>query len=127
MPVMKYLTELRSKLQSVNEAAQANAVSHQQVMKVYYDKQSTERHLAADSLVLLLQPVSTHKLYAAWSGPHRVVEKLFDTYYVIEMDGRRATRHINLLRPYLSRNESETIGVVLYNMNIVYISHNAVV
>jgi len=86
---------------SVNETAQANAVIRQQVMKEYYDKQSTERHLTVDSLVLLLQSVSTHKLNAAWSGPHRVVEKLSDTNYVIDMDGRRATRHINLIASVL--------------------------
>jgi hypothetical protein len=102
-PVMQYLTELRNKLQSVNETAQTNAVKHQQLTKVYYDKQSTERHLAVGSLVLLLQPVSTHKLYAAWSGPHRVVERLSDTNYVIDLDGRRTTRHINLLRLVATR------------------------
>ena len=110
-PEMQYLTELRNKLQTVNETAQANAVKHQQLTKEYYDQRSTKRHLAVDSLVLLPQPVSTHKLYAAWSGPHRVIERLSDTNYVIDLDGRRAVRHINLLRPYHSR--SEMVGVIL--------------
>ena len=49
--------------------------------------------------------MSTHKLYAAWSGPHRVIERLSDTNYVVDLEGRRAGRHINLLRPYYSRSE----------------------
>jgi hypothetical protein len=107
---MKYLTELRDKLQLINETAQENAVTQQALMKRYYDKQSTARQLAVGSLVLLLQPVSTQKVFAAWSGPHRVIERLSYTD-VIDLHGRRAVRHVNLLRPYFSRNE--TIGVVL--------------
>jgi hypothetical protein len=102
---------LRNKLQLLNESAQQNAVEQQKLMKQLYDKQSTARHLAIDSLVLLLQPVSTHKLFAAWSGPHRVIECLSDNNYIIDLDGRRAVRHINLLRPYYTR--SEMVGVVL--------------
>jgi hypothetical protein len=108
---MKYFTELRDKLQLINETAQENAVTQQALMKRYYDKQSTERQLAVGGLLLLLQPVSTQKVFGAWSGPHRVIERLSDINYEIDLHGRRAVRYVNLLRPYFSRNE--TIGVEL--------------
>ncbi len=101
--VMQYLTELREKLQLINQTAQQHAEQRQNLEKKRYDEQSTEKILEVGSLVLLLQPTSSHKIFATWAGPYRVVSRVSATNYIIDVDGRQVVRHVNLLRPYYDR------------------------
>ena len=104
--VMQYLTELREKLQLINQTAQQHAEQRQNSEKKRYDEQSTEKILEVGSLVLLLQPTSSHKIFATWAGPYRVVSRVSATNYIIDVEGRQVVRHVNLLRPYYDRQNT---------------------
>ena len=60
-----------------------------------------------DSVLLLLP--TEHKLTLAWRGPYKVVGKIGDVDYRIEVEpGTVKTYHINMLKRYYHRNQQVT-------------------
>ena len=107
--ILSYMTGL---LEAATDAAEAEARKQTQRHKEIYDRQSTVRELAVDDKVLILQPISSFKLLATWSGPYVVTKRLNTFNYEIDMGQRKTVLHINILKRWEERTE-EVIVVML--------------
>jgi len=104
--VISYLTDLCTKLQSVNELAQQHARKVQDHTKTWYDEKSRERILEPNDKVLVLLPEDARKMHAFWRGPFDVVRRIDDHNYEISMGERKNTvMHINMLKKFNERIE----------------------
>ncbi len=108
--VVQYVIQMRERLEEMTSLAQENIKKAQQTQKVWYDKKARERSFEPGQRVLLLLPTSENKLLAKWHGPYKVVRKTGSVTYEISMPERgkkKQTFHINLLKEFHSRPESE--------------------
>ena len=57
----------------------------------------------------MLLPTEHNKLTLSWRGPYKVVDKIGDVNYRVEIaQGKIKTYHINMLKKYYHRKEFET-------------------
>jgi hypothetical protein len=82
-----------------------------------YDRKSTVRELKEGDLVLILQPTSSFKLLAQWSGPYSVTKKLNSFNYEVDLGHRKTVLHINLLRKWEER--VETVNIITVNEDLM--------
>ena len=67
------------------------------------------RYFSVGDSVLLLLPTEHNKLTLAWRGPYKVVGKIADVDYRVEIEPRKVkTYHINMLKRYYHRNRQVT-------------------
>ena len=70
-------------------------------MKTWYDKKKArDRTFTVGDLVLVMQPSSTNRLLAKWTGPYNVEEVLSSTTYKVAIPHARKnhrTFHVNML------------------------------
>jgi hypothetical protein len=67
---------------------------------------SRKRTLKAGDEVLVLLPTSLNPILAQWQGPFKVVERVGDANYVIDLGRRKITLHINIRKNWLDRPET---------------------
>lgn len=118
MPTVQYLEKLRSDLEIAREAAKANISEAHDKSKAHYDKHSTERELQPGESVLILLPTDGRKLTAQWRGPHKVLRRLPNNNYEIQIENRRATLHINSLRKFVESSittddQTQTVSMII--------------
>jgi hypothetical protein len=89
-----------------------NLTDKQSKMKAWYDRNTRKRHFSPGDEVLVLLPTESSKMTATWKGPFRIVRKLSDVNYQVNVGARRGlvTYHINLLKRY-NRNRVMNIFV----------------
>jgi hypothetical protein len=90
-------------LVDARQLANLHIESAQARMKRNYDKGRSSAEFSIDDLVWVYQPVPTEgqsaKLYAAWSGPWRVVAKLSPLLYrVVDKFGKKNLSIVNIAR-----------------------------
>ncbi|GFX19283.1 retrovirus-related Pol polyprotein from transposon 412 [Trichonephila clavipes] len=76
--------------------------------KTWYDRDVVERKFVEGDLVMVLVTSKQNKLEVNWIGPGKVLSRISDTNYVIDLPGRRdrsTIYHVNLLKPYHRRPE----------------------
>ncbi|GBM42677.1 hypothetical protein AVEN_219133-1 [Araneus ventricosus] len=76
--------------------------------KVWNDKKVIKREIQEGDLVLASVTCKTNKLTQHWSGPGKVLGKLSDTNYVVELPERNnksQVYHVNMLKPYYKSAE----------------------
>ncbi|XP_062614536.1 uncharacterized protein LOC134276295 [Saccostrea cucullata] len=97
-----HVVNIRNKLADVTQLVQNNLEMRQSKIKDWYDRSASKRTLRPGDEVLVLLPTEPGKMSAQWKGPFRVVNKVNDVNYKVNVGGRRGlvTYHINLLRPY---------------------------
>ena len=72
--------------------------------KEYFDKKTVERTLNPGDLVLCRVPGMIPKLEESWHGPYRVLEKVNQVDYRVELSKKRKkVLHINNLKLYMMR------------------------
>ena len=117
MPAAKYIQQLSERIETALKAAGQNVRDAQQRNKHYYDKQSSERFLEPGDLALILLPTDNIKLTARWQGPYTVLRRGENNNYVLDVNGRQATLHINALRKYHQgdgdNEPTETVNVII--------------
>ena len=65
----------------------------------YYNRHAKSRVLSNGNSALLLLPTEHNKLTLAWRGPYRVVGKVGDVNYRVEVEPNKVkTYHINMLK-----------------------------
>ena len=85
-------------------------------MKSRYDENTVERGYAPGDQVLALFPIPGRPLQARYFGPYTVERKVSDLNYVVNTPGRRKQNqmcHINMLKPYFDRNNSDVKPVTV--------------
>ena len=98
-----YVSELRSRLQTVHQQAHKNLIASKGTSKECYDKTSRTTKLQVGDKVLLFDETvrrgRSRKLNAQWIGPYTITEidRVNDTI----ARGRKSTKvHINRLKPF---------------------------
>ncbi|GFS72061.1 retrovirus-related Pol polyprotein from transposon 297 [Trichonephila clavipes] len=82
--------------------------------KTWYDRDAVERKFVEGDLVMVLATSNQNKLEVNWIGPGKVLSRISDTNYVIDLPGRRdrsTIYHVNLLKPYHRRPELVSLVV----------------
>jgi len=95
-----YVSQLRSRLQTVHHHAHKNLITSKSKSKEHYDKTSGEMKLQLGNNVLLFEETvrrgRSHKLSAQWIGPYTITE--IDKVNATITRGRKVTKvHVNCL------------------------------
>ena len=104
----QYMQKLTETLNTALQAAYSNVSDAQNRMKRQYDKHSTQRELKPGDLALVLLPTTGQKLRCQYKGPYRVLERLPNNNYKIQVDRRTVVMHINQLRQYYDDNTRDS-------------------
>ena len=103
----QYVFELRERLEETMRIAQEELAKAQHRQKLYYDRGAKERTFEIGDRVLILLPTDTNKLLMQWRGPYLMEGKICLNDYRIRIKGKSKTYHINLLRRFYDRGDSE--------------------
>ena len=101
----EYIITLKEKLETVCNLAHKELFKAQRKYQKHYDKRTSKRMLKPGDSVLLLLPSDSNKLLVQWKGPFKVLERVNRVDYVIEINGKNKTFHINMLKQYFQRNK----------------------
>jgi hypothetical protein len=98
-----YVSELRSRLQTVHHHAHRNLIAGKGKSKEHYDKTSGETKLQVGDKVLLFDETvrrgRSRTLSAQWIGPYKITE--IDKVNANITRGRKSTKvHVNSLKPF---------------------------
>lgn len=99
----QYVLDLRDRLSKTCDFVKQNLKAAQAKYKMYYDRKARTRTLKVGESVLLLLPTDSSKLLMSWKGPFKVLKKIGELDYKIDMNGRTQTFHINMMKKYVAR------------------------
>lgn len=111
----EYVFELRNRLQDTCELAQASLARSKVKQKRLYDRKAKQRSFQPGDSVLLLLPTANNKLIMQWKDPFLVIDKVGESDYQIEINGKVKLFHANMLKRYVSR-DSEGLEVTCNNV-----------
>ena len=83
--IYEYVINLRQRLQDTCDLAHENLRKAQIRQKKYYDCKAKERYLRRGDQVLLLLPTDENKLVMQWKGPFKVLERVNDRDYLVQL------------------------------------------
>ena len=101
----QYVTDLKQRISSACKFASQRTEKQMEKSKKRYDSKAKHRSLAKGDQVLLFLPCGTNKINNEWKGPFEVVDTVPNSSvnYVIDINGRHKTYHINMLKEFVSR------------------------
>ncbi|XP_070191283.1 uncharacterized protein [Littorina saxatilis] len=102
----EYVVNLRNRIEETCNVARENLKKAASKQAHFFNKKTKPRTLEVGKRVLLLRPVKNNKLELTWSGPYKVVEKLNEFDYKIQVGRRTRIYHINLIKEYQERELS---------------------
>ena len=106
----QYVVDLKERLKSTLEAA------HEELRKAtsrnakHYNARSRKRRFNPGDKVVILLPTDHNKLLLQWKGPFKVVHKLGDNDYCLDVNGKLKTFHANLLKRYIDRVDMSKVA-----------------
>ncbi|GFY23576.1 retrovirus-related Pol polyprotein from transposon 412 [Trichonephila clavipes] len=112
--VVEYILQLNNRLKRCQDIAITRMKECQLKRKTWYDRDAVERKFVEGDLVMVLVTSKQNKLEVNWIGPGKVLSRISDTNYVIDLPGRRDSStiyHVNLLKPYHRRPELVSLVV----------------
>ncbi|GFY04988.1 retrovirus-related Pol polyprotein from transposon 412 [Trichonephila clavipes] len=112
--VVEYILQLNNRLKRCQDIAITRMKECQLKRKTWYDRDVLERKFVEGDLVMVLVTSKQNKLEVNWIGPGKVLSRISDTNYVIDLPGRRdrsTIYHVNLLKPYHRRPELVSLVV----------------
>ncbi|GFU02235.1 retrovirus-related Pol polyprotein from transposon 412 [Trichonephila clavipes] len=116
--VVEYILQLNNRLKRCQDIAITRMKECQLKRKTWYDRDAVERKFVEGDLVMVLATSKQNKLEVNWIGPGKVLSRISDTNYVIDLPGRRDRArarsiiyHVNLLKPYHRRSELVSLVV----------------
>jgi len=90
---------MRDRIEETCEMAQRELMKVQNGNQKYYNRNAKNRKLNIGDSALLLLPTAHNKLTLSWRGPYKVVVKIGDVNYKVEIaQGEIKTYHINMLK-----------------------------
>jgi len=100
-----YAEELKQKLRATQQLAKAHLNEAKIKAKMYTDKDINLKTFKIGDKVLLqdetLRRGCSKKLDAQWTGPYRVVDKISDVNYKIQIKRKTICVHANRLKPFV--------------------------
>ncbi|GFW54595.1 retrovirus-related Pol polyprotein from transposon 412 [Trichonephila clavipes] len=116
--VVEYILQLNNRLKRCQDIAITRMKECQLKRKTWYDRDVVERKFVEGDLVMVLVTSKQNKLEVNWIGLGKVLSRILDTNYVIDLPGRRdrararsTIYHVNLLKPYHRRPELVSLVV----------------
>ncbi|GFU29221.1 retrovirus-related Pol polyprotein from transposon 17.6 [Trichonephila clavipes] len=112
--VVEYILQLNNRLKRCQDIAITRMKECQLKRKTWYDRDAVERKFVEGDLVMVLATSKQNKLEVNWIGLGKVLSRISDTNYVIDLPGRRdrsTIYHVNLLKPYHRRPELVSLVV----------------
>ncbi|GFV68410.1 retrovirus-related Pol polyprotein from transposon 412 [Trichonephila clavipes] len=112
--VVEYILQLNNRLKRCQDIAITRMKECQLKRKTWYDRDVVERKFVEGDLVMVLVTSKQNKLEVNWIGLGKVLSRISDTNYVIDLPGRRdrsTIYHVNLLKPYHRRPELVSLVV----------------
>ncbi|GFW06820.1 retrovirus-related Pol polyprotein from transposon 17.6 [Trichonephila clavipes] len=112
--LVEYILQLNNRLKRCQDIAITRMKECQLKRKTWYDRDAVERKFVEGDLVMVLVTSKQNKLEVNWIGPGKVLSRISDTNYVIDLPGRRdrsTIYHVNLLKPYHRRPELVSLVV----------------
>ncbi|GFU48130.1 retrovirus-related Pol polyprotein from transposon 297 [Trichonephila clavipes] len=108
--VVEYILQLNNRLKGCQDIAITRMKECQLKRKTWYDRDAVERKFVEGDLVMVLATSKQNKLEVNWIGPGKVLSRISDTNYAIDLPRRRdrarsTIYHVNLLKPYDRRPE----------------------
>jgi hypothetical protein len=100
--VIEHIINVRERLSEMRDIVGENLTDKQSKMKAWCDRNTRKRHFSPADKVIVLLPTEISKMTATWKGLFRIVRKLSDTKYQLNVGAHRGlvTYHINLLKRY---------------------------
>ena len=101
--VISHILAVREKLANAAELVNDNSTRAKARQKQWYDRNARSREFQPDDQVLVLLPTSTSKFLAQWRGPYRVIRRIGQVDYEVDMgDHRKRLRvfHVNMLKKW---------------------------
>ena len=120
----EYVIDLKSRLSETCKLAQETLAKSQNKYKKYYDRRSRPRSLQVGDQVLILLPTDRNKLLMQWKGPFPVKGKFNEVDYIIKIKGKEKPYHINNLKRYFARPETEQT-MCLFDCSLIYEKNNS--
>lgn len=98
---------MRGKLQEMSDIVIQNIEVEQKKQKQYCDRNAREKEFSSGDKVLILLPLSSNKLHALWKETYRLVNRISDVDYQVQVGGNNGlqTYHHNMMRPFKVRQE----------------------
>ncbi|CAC5369044.1 unnamed protein product [Mytilus coruscus] len=87
--VIEHVITIRDCLADMSEIVKENLSHRKEKIKAWYVKRARFREFELGDEVLLLLPSEASKMKAMWKGPFRVIRRLNDVNYCINVGGRR--------------------------------------
>ena len=91
---------LYKQIKEISRKVRDNSERRAKYMTKQYDKKVKGPFFEKGDLCFLLVNVPAHKYADKWTGPHRILEKINDWNYVIELKGSRKVISISKMRHY---------------------------
>ena len=109
----QYVIELRERIEDTCNLAHEELRKSQEKQKKRYDKGARPVRLKVGDKALLLLPTESNKLLMQWKGPFKVVRKVHEHDYVLDVNGVERTFHANMLKKYVERVPVVTAGAIV--------------
>jgi hypothetical protein len=114
----QYVLDLRNRIEETCKLAQEEIAKTHVRNKSRLDKNAKLRILKAGDKVLVLSPKPSNKLEFIWKGSAEVLERKGIVNYRIKLDnGKERVYHINMLKPFISRDSTDMVDRTLVTMN----------
>ena len=123
--LLDHIYSLKDKVAGAWRLARQNLEVSQCKMKEQYDKESEIRSFEAGDEVLVLMPTPGQPLNARYFGPYKVVRKINEVNYMINIpEGRKKYKicHLNLLKKFHSRLTNAAVNVIARDATQPYVS-----
>ena len=95
-----YAYNLHKKMRTIVNKAQIATGQRIKYMKRQYDKNVKLHDFEAGDMCLLLELWPKHKYSKRWRGPYKVVKKITDHNYVMDVNGTEKVVSISKMKPY---------------------------
>ena len=99
--------ELRERMEETCRLAHEKLKKANVTQKEYYNRKARVKCLSVGDKVLLLLPTENNKLLLQCKDPYDIIQKMAVKDYRIQICENIKTFHANMLRKYVSRENSE--------------------
>ncbi|VDI58363.1 Hypothetical predicted protein [Mytilus galloprovincialis] len=112
---IEYIGKLQDNINKAYDIVRGHMKTQQKRQKVNYDLKQSGKPYKENDLVWLFTPRKkkglSPKLQKFWVGPYRIVKKLSDANYMIQLEGSLAKRivHYNRLKIYVTPHPDRTL------------------
>ena len=103
----QYVMELRERTEETCRLEHEELKKAKVTQKEYDNRKARDKCLSDGEKVLLLLPTDNNKLLLQWKGPYDIIQKVAVNDYSIQIGENTNTFHANMLRKYVSRENSD--------------------